>query len=188
MPPEMLPFTENAEANRLLATEPIALLIGMLLDQQFPMERAFLAPYLLRERLGGRLDVKTIAGLDDAKVDALFAGPPALHRYPSSMGRRARDLCAHVMEEYAGEPARIWTEATDGVDLLKRLEALPGYGKAKSRIYVGIVGKRLGLGPQGWEKTAADWASIADVDSFDKVAVLREQKRAMKAAKKTAEG
>lgn len=186
MPPEMLPFTDNADANRLLATEPIALLIGMLLDQQFPMERAFFAPYLLRERLGGRLDVKTIAALDDAKVDALFAGPPALHRYPSSMGRRARDLCAFVMEEYAGKPARIWTEAADGADLLRRLEALPGYGKAKSRIFVGIVGKRLGLGPSGWEKTAADWASIADVDSFDKVAVLREQKRAMKAAKKTA--
>ena len=187
MPPQMLPFTENAEANRLLASEPIALLIGMLLDQQFPMERAFLAPYLLRERLGGRLDVDAVADLDDTKLEAFFAGPPALHRFPSSMGRRARDLCVHVVEEYGGKPARIWTDATDGADLLKRLEALPGFGKAKARIFVGIVGKRLGLGPPGWEMVAADWPSIADVDSFDKVAVLREQKRAMKAAKKTAE-
>ncbi|HLE39475.1 MAG TPA: HhH-GPD-type base excision DNA repair protein [Acidimicrobiia bacterium] len=188
MTPGSLPFTENAEANRLLAVDPTALLIGMLLDQQFPMERAFLAPHLLRERLGGRLDTAAVAGLDDATLDAVFSGPPALHRFPSSMGRRCRDLCTHIVEEYDADASRIWTGSADGAELLRRLEALPGFGKAKARIFVGVVGKRLGAGPPGWEEVAADWPSIADVDSFDKVTVLREQKRAIKAAKKTGRG
>lgn len=183
MPPESLPFTEDAAANRLLAHNPTALMVGMLLDQQFPMERAFLAPHLLATRLGRTIDAATIAALDDATIDRVFAGPPALHRFPGSMGRRSRDLCATIVAEYGGVTERIWTEAADGVELMRRLEALPGFGKAKSRIFIGIVGKRLGQGPPGWEETAADWPSIADVDSFDKVAVLREQKRAMKAAK-----
>ncbi len=188
MPPDSLPFTANAEANRLLAANPTALLIGMLLDQQFPMERAFLAPHLLRERLGGRLDAAAIAGLDDATLASLFAGPPALHRFPSSMGRRCRDLCTRIVDEYDGDAGRIWTGAADGAELLGRLQALPGFGTAKARIFVAIVGKRLGAGPKEWEKVAADWPSIADVDSFDKVAVLREQKQAMKAAKATGSG
>lgn len=183
MVPDTLPFTEDAAANRLLARNPTALMIGMLLDQQFPMERAFLAPHLLAERLGRSIDPPTVAALDDATIDRVFAGPPALHRYPGSMGRRCRDLCAAIVADYGGITERIWLEAADGAELLRRLEALPGFGKAKSRIFVGVVGKRLGQGPPGWEPVAADWPSIADVDSFDKVAVLREQKRAMKAAK-----
>ena len=183
MGPDLLPFTDNLEANRLLATNPTALLIGMLLDQQFPMERAFLSPYLLQERLGGSLDAATVANLDDARLEAVFAGPPALHRFPGSMGRRARDVCALLIAQYGGDARRLWTEAADWADLLRRLEALPGFGKAKARIFVGVVGKRLGAGPPGWESAAADWPSIADVDAFEKVAVLREQKRALKAAK-----
>lgn len=183
MAPDTLPFTDSAEANRLLATNPTALLIGMLLDQQFPMERAFFSPYLLQERLGGRLDAAIVAGLDDATLEKVFKGPPALHRFPGSMGQRAREMCSLLVAEYGGHPERLWTEATDGADLLRRLEALPGFGKAKARIFVGVVGKRLGAGPRGWEKSAADWPSIADIDAFEKVAVLREQKRAMKAAR-----
>ncbi len=183
MTPDSLPFTDNAAANRLLAANPTALLIGMLLDQQFPMERAFFAPHLLAERLGRTLDAATVAALDDTVLDGVFAGPPALHRFPGSMGRRCRDMCAVIVADYGGKPDRLWREAKDGAELLRRLEALPGFGKAKARIFVGVVGKRLGAGPPGWEEAAADWPSIADVDSFDKVAVLREQKRAMKAAK-----
>lgn len=182
--PDTLPFTESDDANRLLATNPTALLIGMLLDQQFPMERAFLSPWLLQERLGRPLDAATVAGLDDAEIDRLFAGPPALHRFPSSMGRRARDLCLHLMDQYDGDAAALWTTADDGTVLLRRLRALPGFGQAKARIFVGVVGKRLQAGPPGWEAAAADWPSIADVDAFDKVFVLREQKRAKKARQK----
>ncbi len=181
--PDSLPFTEDDNANRLLASSPLALLIGMLLDQQFPMERAFFSPYLLDERMGG-LDVDRLAAMDDEQVREVFAGPPALHRFPGSMGKRARDLSRVIVSEYDGTPEKIWTEATHGKDLLRRLEALPGFGKAKSRVFIAILGKRLGVAPTGWEETAADWPSIADVDEFEKIYELRELKRARKAAKK----
>ncbi|HEX9977246.1 MAG TPA: HhH-GPD-type base excision DNA repair protein [Acidimicrobiia bacterium] len=179
--PTDLPFTEDAAANRLLAVDPLALLIGMMLDQQFPMERAFLSPYLLAARLGGNLDARTIATMEPDALKAAFRGPPALHRFPGSMASRCRELCRHVADAYGGDAARLWTGASDGRDLLARLEALPGFGKAKARIFIGVIGKRLGAGPPGWEQYAADWPSIADVDSFEKVYELREQKRAMKA-------
>lgn len=179
-----LPFTDNPAANELLAQNPTALIIGMLLDQQFPMERAFFSPYLLTERLGRPLDAATVAALSDEELQATFSGPPALHRFPGSMGTRARDVCAHIVENYDGQTERLWRDAADGADLYKRLRALPGFGEAKARIFVGVIGKRLGEGPTGWEAEAADWPSIADVDSFDKVFELREHKRAAKAAKK----
>jgi uncharacterized HhH-GPD family protein len=182
--PNTLAFTDDDSANRLLATSPLATLIGMMLDQQFPMERAFFSPYLLQQRLGGTLDAAAIAAMDPDELDAVFRGPPALHRFPSAMATRCRDLCAAIVDDYDGDAAAIWREAADGTDLLSRLKRLPGFGEAKSRIFVGVVGKRLGEGPAGWEEVAADWPSIADVDSFDKVAELREQKKARKAANK----
>lgn len=182
--PEMLPFTENDDANRLLASNSFALMMGMLLDQQFPMERAFIAPYLLSERTGSEPTADGVAAIDPEELETLFKGPPALHRYPGSMAKRTQALANTIIEEYGGDPASIWNGAADGTDLFRRLKALPGFGEAKSRIFVGVVGKRLGEGPPGWEDAAADWPSIADVDSFDKVFVLREQKKAMKAAKK----
>lgn len=182
-----LPFTDNDDANRLLASNPLALMIGMLLDQQFPMERAFFSPFLLAERLGGSIEAESIAAMDEDSVVEVFQGPPALHRFPASMAKRTRSLCEVIVEEYDGDAAGVWTTAEDGKDFLKRLEALPGFGKAKARIFVGVVGKRLGMGPTGWEAAAADWPSIADVDSFEKVYELREHKRAAKAAKKASQ-
>ncbi len=182
--PEFLPFTDSVDANRLLASNPVALLIGMLLDQQFPMERAFYAPHLLAERLDGPLDASTVAALDDEAMAVIFKGPPALHRFPGSMGTRARDMCAHLVEHYGGDAAAVWRSANDGEDLYRRLRAMPGFGESKARIFIGVIGKRLGEGPPDWEAAAADWPSIADVDSFDKILELREQKKAMKAAKK----
>jgi uncharacterized HhH-GPD family protein len=178
--PEALPWTENPDANRLLATDPLALLIGMLLDQQFPMERAFLGPHLLRERLGSDLDAETIANLDPDRLVEIFKGPPAIHRFPASMAKRTQELCRVIAEEYGGDAGAIWRMAADGEELLEHLEALPGFGRAKARIFVGVVGKRLGEGPPGWEEVAADWPSIADVAEWEDVASLREQKRAMK--------
>ena len=186
--PDALPFTDDERANRLLASNPLALLIGMMLDQQFPMERAFFSPFLLQERLGRELDASGIAAMDPDALDEVFRGPPALHRFPSSMASRCRDLCSAIVEDHDGDAASIWRDAADGADLLTRLKRLPGFGEAKSRIFVGVIGKRLGEGPDGWEEHAADWPSIADVDSFDKVAELREQKKARKAAKKQAAG
>jgi uncharacterized HhH-GPD family protein len=182
--PEFLHFTESEEANRLLANDGLALLIGMLLDQQFPMERAFYGPQLLKERLGEELDAARIAGWDPDEMEEVFKGPPAIHRFPGSMAKRTQDLCQALVDDYAGEAERLWTTAEDGAELLKRLKALPGFGEAKARIFVGVLGKRLGVAPSGWEEKAADWPSIADVSAFDDVAVLRSQKREMKESRK----
>jgi uncharacterized HhH-GPD family protein len=182
--PDQLHFTESEDANRLLANDDLAVLIGMLLDQQFPMERAFFGPQLLKDRLGEDLDAGKIAETDLARLEEVFKGPPAIHRYPSSMAKRTQDLCQVIVDEYGGDPARIWTTAESGKDLLKRLKALPGFGDGKSRIFVGLLGKRLGIRPEGWEEAAADWPSIADVATFDDVLELREQKRLMKQKKK----
>lgn len=181
--PEMLFFTESEEANRLLARDGLALMIGMLLDQQFPMERAFYGPYLLSERLGEELDASRIASWAPEDLEAIFRGPPAIHRYPGSMAQRTQEMCRVIVDEYDGRAENIWETAADAGDLLKRLKALPGWGEAKSRIFIGVLGKRLGVAPEGWEEKAADWPSIADVAGFDDVLVLRAQKREMKAKK-----
>jgi len=178
--PEKLNFTESDDANRLLAQDGLAVLIGMLLDQQFPMERAFYGPQLLKERLGEDLDEERIARWDPEEMAAAFRGPPAVHQYWSSMAKRTQALCQVLVDEYDGRAESLWETAGTGDELLRRVKALPGFGDAKSRIFVGLLGKRLGVCPEGWESVAADWPSIADVATFEDVAVLREQKRAMK--------
>jgi uncharacterized HhH-GPD family protein len=182
-----LSFTPDARANELLAAEPLAAMLGMLLDQQVPMEWAFTAPLLLKERLGGaKLDATAIARMDPAALEAVFRDKPALHRYPGSMAKRTQALCAHLVAHYGGRAEAVWQDAPTGDELFARVLALPGFGNAKARIFVGLLGKRLGVQPPGWETVAADWASIADVDSFERVAEIREQKRAKKAAAKQA--
>jgi uncharacterized HhH-GPD family protein len=181
--PDKLNFTESDEANELLASDGLALLIGMLLDQQFPMERAFYGPQLLKERLGEDLDEERIANWDPDALAEIFRGPPAVHQYWSAMAKRTQTLCQTLVDDYGGRAENLWETAETGADLFKRLKALPGFGDAKSRIFVGLLGKRLGVRPEGWEEKAADWPSIADVAAFDDVATLREQKRAMKAEK-----
>lgn len=179
--PDILHFTEDEDANRLLAKNGLALLIGMLLDQQFPMERAFLGPKLLSDRLGAGFDASAIAEHDPDHLEVLFRGPPAIHRYPASMAQRTQALCRAIVEDYDGDAERLWSTAESGSELMKRLQALPGFGKAKARIFVGLLGKRLGVRPPGWEEAAADWPSIADVAQWSDVADLRAKKRAMKA-------
>ena len=181
--PDRLHFTEDDEANRLLATDGLALLIGMLLDQQFPMERAFYGPQLLKERMGEELSADRIANWDPEEFAGFFQGPPAVHRYWGSMAKRTQALCQAIVDDYEGRAENLWETAETGAELLKRLKGLPGFGDAKARIFVGLLGKRLGVRPEGWEEKAADWPSIADVAGFDDVATLREQKKAMKAKK-----
>jgi uncharacterized HhH-GPD family protein len=178
--PSSLPWTGNAEADRLLAENPLALMIGMLLDQQVKMEWAFQAPYLLQERLGVSLEVEAVTALSPEEFVTHFQQKPALHRFPGSMGKRTYALCEALASEYDGDTARVWREAESGKDLYERLRALPGFGEAKARIFIAVVGRRLGEGPPGWEEEAADWASIADVDSFDKIEEIRIAKRAAK--------
>jgi uncharacterized HhH-GPD family protein len=187
--PAQLPFTPDDEANRLLARDPLALLVGMLLDQQFPMERAFQSPSILARRLGvDHLDVSSLAAMDPEALATVFQGPPALHRFPGSMAGRTQELCRHILEHHGGDPAAIWTGAADGADLHRRLRALPGYGEAKARIFLKILGRQLGVAPAGWEEHAATWASIADIDTYADIATIRSAKQAAKAQAKAAAG
>ena len=184
-------FTGKPAADELLSTEPLALLVGMLLDQQVPMEWAFEAPALLKERLGGRLDCGEIAAMDPDKLRAVFSERPALHRYPGSMAERVHALCRDIVERFDGRTEAIWTGATTGDDLLARLKSLPGFGDQKARIFVALLGKRLGAAPSGWEKAAGlygepGYYSVADVDGPEALAKVREYKREKKAAAKAA--
>jgi uncharacterized HhH-GPD family protein len=185
-------ITGEAAADALLDRDPFALLAGMLLDQQFPMERAFAGPQKIAERLGiDHLDPAFIAAQDPDAFAALCATPPAVHRYPGSMAARLQALAAVVVEQYDGDAAALWTGATDGTELLARLRALPGFGEAKARIFVALLGKQRGVRPAGWREAAGAYAedgshrSVADVVDADSLAKVRafkqEQKRAAKA-------
>ena len=184
-----LPFSGDEAADRLLEEDPLALLIGMVLDQQIPLEHAFHSPYDLRERMGS-LDVQKIADADPDELASLFAERPALHRFPASMSKRVQEMCRHVVDEHDGEPAAVWTKAADGADLLRRVKALPGFGDQKAKIFVALLGKRLAVAPQGWEKAAGEYGeagsfkSVADIDSPQALTRVRAYKKEMKAAAK----
>jgi uncharacterized HhH-GPD family protein len=190
-PASTLPLTGHAAADRLLGSDPLALLIGMLLDQQVPMERAFRSPYDLKERLGGRLDAAEIAEMDADELAEAFVGPPALHRFPGSMAARTQALCRALVDGYGGRADRVWERARTGDELLTNLRALPGFGDQKARIFVALLAKRLGVAPPGWEEAAGPYAavgyfSVADIDGPEALARVREHKRAMKAAAREA--
>lgn len=184
-----IPITGDPAADELLVTDPLALLLGMLLDQQVPMEWAFKGPATLRDRLGGTLDAHQIAAMDVDEFVAICCDKPAIHRFPGSMGKRIWETCRHLVEHHDGDASRLWTEATDGADLFARLRQLPGYGEEKSKIFVAILGKRLGVAPAGWEEAAAPFSdeqprSVADVADEESLQAVRQWKKAMKAAKK----
>jgi uncharacterized HhH-GPD family protein len=181
-----LRIAQDEAADRVLSEDPFALLSGMLLDQQFPMERAFAGPAKILERLG-TLDPAEIAAADPEQFATLCSTPPAVHRFPGSMAARIQALAAHVVTEYDGSTERLWEEAESGKDLLKRLQALPGFGKQKSQIFVALLGKQLGVRPQGWAEVAGDYAepgsfrSVADVvdgSSLERVRAFKKEKKA----------
>jgi uncharacterized HhH-GPD family protein len=179
-----IPVTGDPDADRLLAENPLALLIGMLLDQQVPMEWAFKGPATLRDRLG-RLDAPTIAELSPDELDAVFRAKPALHRFPGSMARRTHALAQVVVDEYGGDAAAVWRDATSGADLFARVRALPGFGDEKTKIFVALLAKRLGVRPDGWQAATAPFSddnprSVADIDSAETLARVRDWKRTQK--------
>jgi uncharacterized HhH-GPD family protein len=180
-------FTGDAAADELLGRDPFALLAGMLLDQQMPMERAFAGPRRIADRLGAdRLDPGTLVGLGEDGVAELLSRRPAIHRFPASMGRRLHALATVVVERYAGDAARVWTEAADGADLLARLRSLPGFGDQKAKIFVAVLGKRVGLDLPGWREVAGPYGqdgshrSVADVVDSESLDQVRNYKQAQK--------
>jgi uncharacterized HhH-GPD family protein len=190
-PAPVLPLSGDAEADALLARDPLALLLGMLLDQQIPMERAFSAPLALSRRLGRDLDADYLARMDPEELAAVFASKPALHRFPAAMARRVQALCEHLVARYGGDAGAVWRDAPDGSTLLERVRALPGFGDEKARILVALLGKRFGVRPPGWEAAAGRfgepgaYASVADIDGPEALERVREHKRALKAAAKS---
>jgi len=180
------------EANELLTRSPLALLIGMLLDQQVPLERAFSAPLDLVRRLGHEPTAAELAGFDPAALAAIFSERPALHRYPKAMAARVQDLARLIVETYDGEAEQVWTTARTGAELLKRVAALPGFGTQKAQIFVALVGKQLGVQPRGWRQAAGKFGakgshiSVADITDAETLARVRSYKQELKAAAKAA--
>ena len=181
-----LAVTGDEAADRLLNTDPLALLLGMLLDQQIPMEWAFMGPRRLAERLGADLDAHDICERDPDDFAALVSAKPALHRFPSSMASRMQALCRHVADQYDGDAAAVWGTAQNGEELFGRLRELPGYGDEKARILTAVLAKRFDVRPEGWAERAGAFAddeprSVADIDSPEALQRVRAWKKAQKA-------
>ena len=181
--PERLPFTGDDEADRLLAEEPLALLVGFVLDQQVSVQKAFSSPLELKRRIGG-LDAATIAGMEPGKLEEAFRAKPALHRFPGTMAQRTQDLCAALATEHGGDAAHVWTEAATGEELERRLLDLPGIGPMKAKSLIAILAKRFGIRPPGWEDVAPTYPTLGDVDSLEALEAYQAKKRAYKASLK----
>jgi uncharacterized HhH-GPD family protein len=175
-----LPFTGDSEADALLASNPLALLVGFALDQQVTVQKAFTGPLDLVRRTGS-LDAAAVAAMDPAELETVFRTPPALHRFPGMMAGRVRELCAAIATDYGNDASRVWREARDARDLRLRLKALPGIGEGKSATIIGVLGRRFGVQPEGWESEAPKEPTLADVDSAEALAAYQAGKRARKA-------
>lgn len=183
-------LSQQPAADALLDKDPLALVIGMVLDQQIPLEKAFSSPYVLTERLGHVPDAAEIAGMDEETLVAIFTTPPALHRFPGSMAKRVQAMCRAVVDRHDGDVTRVWTGATDGKDLLERVAALPGFGQQKAQIFVALLGKQYGVDVPGWREAAGDFGpegtykSVADIRDAESLGRVREYKKQLKAAAK----
>ncbi len=181
----MLHLSQDPEADRLISENPLALLIGMILDQQVPLEWAFAGPAELRHRIGG-LVASEIASMDPQELAAAFSARPALHRFPGSMATRVLELCRVVTERYRGDASRVWKSAKTGTELFARVRELPGFGDRKAKIFVALLGKQLGVRPPGWEAASAPFSepesfqSVADIVDAETLSRVRAFKQHMK--------
>lgn len=184
-------LTQEFGADQLLSDNPFALLVGMLLDQQIPMEVAFGGPKKIADRIGG-FDAATIADYDPDEFAALCSQTPAIHRFPGSMAKRVQALAQVIVDEYGGDAAALWSDGVDGADVLRRLKALPGFGEQKAKIFLALLGKQYGVTPSGWRAAAGDYGkagthmSVADVKDAGSLQKVRSYKKEMKAAAKAA--
>jgi uncharacterized HhH-GPD family protein len=176
--PDRLPFTGDAAADRLLAHNPLALLIGFALDQQVPVQTAFSGPRKIEQRLGG-LDAAAIAGMEPSKVEAAFREKPAVHRFPGNMARRVQELCATIVSDYGGDASRVWTDATNDADLRRRIESLPGFGEMKVRALGSVLAKQFGV--KAAQGLVPNHPTLGDVDSAEALERYQAAKRAYKA-------
>ncbi len=186
-------ITGDPDGDELLNSDPLALLIGMLLDQQVPMEKAFVGPYVLTQRLGHDLDARELAEMPAEQCAALFSERPAIHRFPGAMAARTQALCAHLLERYDGSAEAVWTDAGSGQELLRRLTALPGFGEQKAKIFLSLLGKQFGVQPAGWQEAAGTYGetdvhrSVADIVDAESLALVREYKKQAKQARAAAQ-
>ncbi|MDX3578349.1 HhH-GPD-type base excision DNA repair protein [Streptomyces sp. FL07-04A] len=188
-----LHLSQDPEADELLGRSPLAALVGMLLDQQVPMEWAFKGPRTIADRLGADdLDAQDIAVQDPEAFAALLSDKPAVHRYPGSMAKRIQQLCQYLVEHYDGDAAAVWKDVGTGRELLERLEELPGFGRQKAQIFLALLGKQLGVRPTGWREAAGSYGepksfrSVADITGPESLSKVRAHKQEMKAAAKAA--
>ncbi|MEU8791900.1 HhH-GPD-type base excision DNA repair protein [Streptomyces sp. NPDC048643] len=188
-----LHLAQQPEADELLGRSPLAALIGMLLDQQVPMEWAFAGPYTIAQRMGSDdLDAHEIASYDPERFAELLSAKPAVHRYPGSMGKRIHQLCQYLVEHYDGDASAVWKDAGTGAELLRRLKDLPGFGPQKAQIFLALLGKQLGVRPTGWREAAGPYGeaksfrSVADITGPESLTKVRAHKQEMKAAAKAA--
>ncbi|MFF2997543.1 HhH-GPD-type base excision DNA repair protein [Streptomyces sp. NPDC057950] len=186
-----LHIAQDPDADELLGRSPLAALVGMLLDQQVPMEWAFKGPRTIAERLGtDDLDAHEIAAYDPEKFTALLSAKPAVHRYPGSMAKRIQQLCQYLVEHYSGDAAAVWKDTGTGAELLRRLDELPGFGAQKAQIFLALLGKQFGVRPKGWREAAGAYGepkafrSVADITGPESLAKVRAHKQELKAAAK----
>lgn len=182
------------EANALLDRDPLAVVVGLTLDQQIPMEKAFTSPWVLSQRLGHVPGAAELADFDAEALVAIFATPPALHRFPKAMAARVQQVCRVLVDQYGGDPAALWREVPDGAELYRRIVALPGFGKQKAQILVALLGKQCGVQPAGWRAAAGDYGtegayrSVADIVDDDSLAKVRAYKKQAKAEARAVKG
>ncbi|MEU5685153.1 HhH-GPD-type base excision DNA repair protein [Streptomyces venezuelae] len=186
-------LAQEPRADALLSRSPLAALVGMLLDQQVPMEWAFAGPYTIATRLGADdLDAHEIAAYDPEEFAAMLSAKPAVHRYPGSMAKRIQQLCQYLVEHYDGDPTKLWGDVDSGTELRKRLHELPGFGEQKAKIFLALLGKQMGVTPKGWREAAGDYGapkayrSVADITGPDSLHKVRAHKQELKAEAKAA--
>ena len=179
--PETLPYTDDEDANRLLANDPFALLVGLVLYQQVPIEKAFMGPQVLKDRLGGTLDAKTVTTRDPEELEAIFKERPAIHRFPANMAKRVQGVAAYIDTEYSGDPTLLWADVDSAEDLSKRVQAMPGFGEYKAKVYMAVLARNFGVTPNGWERFLPSWPNVSEIDSAADRENLKLRKKAWKA-------
>lgn len=173
-------FTVAPEANELLADNHFALIVGMTLYQQVPVEKAFAGPAVLQERLGMTLDARTIASVDPERLEAVFREQPALHRFPANMAKRVQAVAAYLVETYDGDVTSLWDGVSSGAQLLDRIQLIPGFGEYKAKVYAAVLARQFGITPDGWDESLPDWPNISEVASEADRAEMKERKKAWK--------